>query len=193
MVGFAYYEDFCLGSFLFGLLAAGRVVQLLLRNLYETRFGVQSGVYQSRHRFWPLFFVIAAGTYTLLWSEAPMHVSFFLSRPALDRMADEALKDPANAHLLAGRWAGLYHINGVEVLGKTVVLYLGEDKGNYGFARVPKASGDLILNLPGRKDYPHYHGDFPKHVDFKDPEGKRITGDWFVMYSSYWRVKGGWS
>jgi hypothetical protein len=129
----------------------------------------------------------------MLWSEFPMHVSFMLSRPALDGMADEVLNDPANAHLLAGRWAGLYHINGVEVIGNTVVLYLGKDKGNYGFARVPKAAKDAIFNTPGLEDNPHYHGDFPKRDGPKDPVGKRITGDWFVMYSSYWRVKVGWS
>ena len=61
------------------------------------------------------------------------------------------------------------------------------------FVRVPKASGDLIFNMPGFEDNTHYHRDFPKHEGPKEPEGKRITGDWFVMYSSYWRVKVGWS
>jgi hypothetical protein len=193
MVGLAYYFDFCLGSFLFGLLAAGRGVQLAVRNVYEARFGLQSGVCRSRRWFWPWLLLIAASTYIMLWSRLPMHLSFLLSRPALDRLADAALNDPANAHLLAGRWAGLYPIDGVEVIGNTVVLYLGKDKGNYGFARVPKAKDDQIFNMPGQKDGPHYQRDFPKHDGPNDPMGKRITEDWFVMYSAYWLVKVGWS
>ena len=129
----------------------------------------------------------------MIWSQLPMRVSFLLSRPGLDSMADEAFADPVNAHLLAGRWAGLYRINGVEVIGNTVVLYLNKDKGSYGFARVPGAAGDLIFNVPGDEDSPHYQRDFPKQVGLKDPEGKRIAGDWFVMYSSYWLVKVGWA
>jgi hypothetical protein len=193
MVGLAYYYDFCLGSFLFGLLAAGRGVQLLVRNSYEARFGVQSGVCRSRRRFWPWLLVVAAGTFIMLESQTPMHVSFLLSRSALDHMADEALADPANAQRLAGRWAGLYRINGVEVIGNTVVLYLGKDQGSYGFARVPGAATDVIFNMPGLEDSTHYHRDFPKQEGFKDPAGMKIGGDWFVMYSSYWRVKVGWS
>lgn len=189
-----YYYDFFLGSFLFGLLVAGRGVQLAARNSYEARFGVQKGVYRSRPRFWPWLLVIAVATYFMLRSELPMQASFILSRPALDRIADEALNEPANAHLLAGRWAGLYRIDGVEVMGNTVILSIGKDKGNYGFARVPKATSDVICNMPGHEDNPHYHGEFPK-LDGgpNDPVGKRITGDWFVIYSSYCRVKVGWS
>jgi hypothetical protein len=188
-----YYFDFCLGSFLLGLIAAGRGVQLAVRNSYESRLGVPSGARRSRRRFWPWFLGIAAATQLMLWSELPMHISFLLSRPALDDIADEALDDPANAHLLAGRWAGLYRVSGAEVIGNTVVLYLGKDGGSYGFAHVPKAASDVIFNVPGLEDRPHYHGDFPKRDGLKDREGKRITGDWFVMYSYYWSVTVGWS
>lgn len=193
MVALAYYDDFCLGSFLFGLLASGRGLQLLVRNYYESRLGVDSSACRTRRWFWPWLLLIAAGTCFMLWSRFPMHAAFLLSRPALNRIADEALADPANAHLLAGRWAGLYPISGVEVIGNTVVLYLGQDKGTYGFARVPRTKSDLIFNMPGDEDSPHYHKDFPKHHALKDREGKRIMDDWFVMYSSYWRVKVGWS
>jgi hypothetical protein len=193
MVGLAYYYDFCLGSFLFALLAGGRGVQLLIRNSYEARLKVGSGAWRSRRWFWPWLLFIAAGTYFMLWSQLPMHVAFLLSRPELDRMADEALADPANAHLLGGRWAGLYPISGVQVIGNTVVLYLGKDKGSYGFARVPGATSDVIFNVPGLEENAHYHRAFPKHEGPKDPEGKRMRGNWFVMYSSYWLVKVGWS
>jgi hypothetical protein len=193
MVGLAYYYDFCLGSFLFGLLAGCRVVQLLVRNSYEARLKGGSGACRSRRWFWPWLLLVAAGTYFMLWSQLPMHVAFLLSRPALDRMADEALADPANAHLLAGRWAGLYPISGVEVIGNTVVLYLGKDKGSYGFARVPGATEDVIFNMPGDEDNGHYHRDFPKWDGPNYREGKKMAGDWFVMYDAYWLVKVGWS
>jgi hypothetical protein len=193
MVGLAYYFDFCVGSFAFGLLAAVRGVQVLVRNSYEARLGMDSSACRSRRRFWLWLFVIAGTTYLMLWSQLPMRAAFLFSRPALDRMADEALADPANAHLLAGRWAGAYAISGVEVIGNTVVLYVGKDKGSYGFARVPGASSDAIFNMDGLEDNPYYHRDFPKQDGAKDPAGRRMTGDWFVMYSSYRLAKVGWS
>jgi hypothetical protein len=190
MVGPAYHYDFWLGSFLFGLLAAGRCVQLLACNAYEARLGARS---RSRRRFWPWLAVLAAGTYLLLWLQLPMQAGFLVSRPALDGLADEALADPAKAHLLAGRWAGLYRVAGVEVLGKTVVLYLGKDRGSYGFARVPGAAGDVVFNRPGLEGDPRNRRDFPRQANPEGPQGERMAGDWFVMYSWYWLVKVGWS
>ncbi len=193
MVSLRYYFDFCIGSFLFSLLAAGRGFQLILRSSYVTRLRLRSGEYQSRRWFWRWFLGIAAGTFLMLWTQLPMYVSFLLSRPALDRLANEALADPGKAHPLAGRWSGLYEISGVEVIGNTVVLYIGRDKGTFGFARVPGAPCDAVSNLPGNEDNDSYYRDFPMREGAKDPEGKRIMGDWFVVYSWYWMVKVGWS
>jgi len=193
MVALNYYYDFFVGSFLFGLIAASRGIQLLVRDSYQARLGAHAGVYRSRRRCWPWLLGIAAGTCIMVVSELPLHISFFVSRPWLDRIADEALADPANAHLLAGRVAGLYQISGVEVIGNTVVLYIGKDRGNYGFARVPGTTSSLISNDRDVPNNPHDHRDFPRREGFRDPEGKRIMGNWFVMYSSYMRVKVGWS
>jgi hypothetical protein len=193
MVGLAYYDDLCLGPFLFGLLAAGRYVQVQVRKAWEARLGLQAGACQSRMWFWPWLLGIAVGTYLMVYHQVPLYVSFLVSRPNLDRLADEALADPPNAPRLAGRWAGLYRISGVEVLGNTVVLYLDKDKGSYGFARVPGAASDVICNRPGLEDDPAQHRDFPKQADPEGPQGQRIAGDWFVMYSWYWLVKVGWS
>jgi hypothetical protein len=137
--------------------------------------------------------LIAAATYLILWWQLPMQAAFLLSRSALDRVADKALADPAKAYQLAGRWAGLYRIAGVKVLGSTVVLYLGKDRGSYGFTRVPGAEQDYIYNRRGLEDRPEYHRDFPSGDGHEDRVGSRVVGDWFVMYSSYWRVKVGWS
>ena len=193
MVGLAYYSDFCFGTFLFGLIAAARSIQLRVRNHYEARLSVGSTACRSRRRFWPWLLAIAATTYLMVWTGLPMHICFLLSRPAMNRLADEALADPANAHLLSSRWAGFYKISGVEVIGNTVVLYLGKDEGNYGFARVPGATTDTIFNVPGHEDNAHFYRDFPKQQLAGDPVGERMTGDWFVMYSSYWKLKIGWS
>jgi hypothetical protein len=126
-------------------------------------------------------------------SQFPMHASILLSRSSLDDIADEALTDPANAPLLAGRRTGLYRIAGVEVIGSTVVLYLGQDRGSYGFARVPGATSDVIYNRPDSEDDPQDYRAFPGGHGFSELEGKRLMGDWFVMYSCYWLVKVGWS
>src|SRR5437016_5302817 len=72
-----------------------------------------------------------------LWENLPMRIALLASTPDMDQLADTALADPANAGKLAGRWAGVYRIDGVQVIGKTVVLYVGKDRGDYGFARVP--------------------------------------------------------
>ena len=192
MVGMNYYSDFCLGSVLFCLFVAARGAQLLVGNWCASRLGVNPGAFPSR-RLWPWLLAITAGTYLMVAFELPLRVSFSLSRSALDRIADEALADPDNAHRLAGRLAGLYQIAGVEVIGKTVVLYLGKNGGSYGFVRVPRATTDVIYNRPRSENDPQNHRDFPRDEGFPDPKGSRIRGDWFVMYSSYWRVKVGWS
>lgn len=122
-----------------------------------------------------------------------MYLSFIISRSGLDGIADQALADPANARSLAGHWAGLYRVDGVEIINHTVVIYIGKDGGNYGFARVPGAQVDDIFNMPGDEESPNFCQDFPASAGRKDPNGRRIMGDWFMMYSSYWAVKVGWS
>ena len=79
------------------------------------------------------------------------------------------------------------------MIGKTVVLYLGRDRGSYGFARVPGAETNLIDNSSKAENDPQRCADFPKGEGSRDLEGKRIEGDWFVLYSWYWLVKVGWS
>lgn len=196
-VGMAYYEDLCHGFFVFGSLAAARCVQLKIRSVYEQRFAISSKHYRSRRRFWPWIIVIGAGTYYMLNSQVPMRLGFRVSRPAFERLADEALADPSNVDRLAGRWAGVYLIEGVAVIGQTVVLYLDKGKRTYGFARVPGARDDHIYNIPHLRDQfekiKNIHLDFPEQEGFNDPVGERIAGDWFVMYSGYWLVKVGCS
>jgi hypothetical protein len=192
MVGHVYYEDFCVGALLFGSIAAGRGFQLLLRGMCESRYRIRSSEFRSKRWFLPWFLLIGLGTYPMLEFNLPMQVSFRVSRPALDRIADEALADPANAHPLTGRWAGLYRIAGVEVIGKTVVLYLGRDKGSYGFARIPEAKNDAIFSRSG-------YGTAEERVDLPTGEhqdmsaGERMADDWFVVFSWYHLVKVGWS
>ena len=196
MTALSYFDDFCLGVFVLATLAVGRGFQILMMMFYEVRLGVPAGKYRSRRRFWPWLLVAAAITSTSLWFELPMRTCFTLSRPAMDRIADQALANPASAHLLAGRWIGLYHVVGVQVIGGTVVMYLGEDDSAYGFARVPGATRDHIFNAPGiDDDNQDQYRDFPLLQTASEPSrvGERIAGSWFVMYSHYWRIKVGWS
>jgi len=125
-------------------------------------------------------------------SGLPMQIAFRLSRTAIDRMADSALADPENANQLAGRWAGLYRIGEVEVIGKTVVLYF-DAGGEYGFARVPGYLADSIENPEDPKNDPLYYKDFPKMKYAGGPIGHKIADDWFVLFDFYWLVKVGWS
>lgn len=183
MVGINYYRDFCLGAFLLVAFVFAQWTQLLVARYLDQSFW-------PRHRSWPWFLLIAAATYLAVWFEFPMQAAFFLSRPALDRIANEALVNPANRHLLVGQWAGLYRIEDVEVINGTVVLYTDRPEGTYGFARVPGAKSDKIYN-GGHMDSPNHHQDFPDWKYPRDREGQRITGDWFVVYSGYWLVKVG--
>jgi hypothetical protein len=193
MVALNYVFDFGLAFFLFAMLAAGRGFQLHLRSCSLAKVGVRADVVQAPRRVLPWLLAITVATYLMLWYRLPMYVSFVLSRPGFEQIAEAALADPANAHLLADRWAGLYYIAGVEVIGSTVVLYVGEDQGTYGFAKVPGAMGDRVWNIPGHEGSPDYHRDFPPIDGWKDRMGQRLAGDWFVIYSGYWSVKIGWS
>jgi hypothetical protein len=191
MVALNYYGDFCYGVVLFGVLAAARGVQLLVARRCAARHGFESQAIHSGRRFWLWFAAIIGVTFVAVREEVPMHAGFHLSRPWLDANADEALANPANAHRLVGRWAGGYRIAGVEVIGETVVLYIDRSEGCYGFARVPGAKSNHIYNVPGGHDIPHNHREFPPNRGGADPVGERLSGDWFVVYSAYWRVKVG--
>lgn len=114
----------------------------------------------------------------------------------MDRLADAALADPANARLLAGRRAGVYRIDRVELIGNTVVLYTDNSWGEHAFVRAPGAKSDNIHGLPSEdKDDPRFYKDLPKGPNGRtdDREARRIRGDWFVLYSVYWLIKDGWS
>jgi hypothetical protein len=189
MVAVTYCVGACFGMVLFGLLAAGRGVQLFLRSSCAARCQVDPALFRCRSRFWTPFILIAAVTFLMVLFCVPLRLAFLVIRPALDRVAERALADSAYAESMADEWAGVYRIAGVKVIGRTVVMYVGKKHGDYGFARVPGAvHGDLVFNRPGAEDRPGYHSDFPR-AHLGDPVGERITGNWFVMYSSYGAVK----
>ncbi len=192
MVALNYYGDFCYGFVLFGIIAAAWGVQLFIARGRAKRYGLLFDDVRSRRRFWPWLGAIVAATIALVHEEVPLHAGFHVSRPWLDTLADEALTDPPNAHRLVGRWAGGYRVAGVEVIGETVVIYVDRPEGNYGFARVPGARTDHIVHMPDRPNDPTHHAAFPPYGrNDADPVGQRLAGDWFVVYSAYWRVKVG--
>lgn len=198
MVALNYYEDFCYGVVVFGAIAAARGAQLYFARRRATGLGLSLHEVMSRRRFWPWFGAVVALTVVVLRQELPLSAGFFVSQQGLDAIADEALADPAGAHRLAGRRAGCYRVAGVEVIGETVVLYLDRPEGQFGFARVPGAQTDRVFNVPRVPDLPDHHPAFPpfeadRGNGFTDPVGRRIAGDWFVVYSSYWHAKVGWS
>jgi hypothetical protein len=196
MVGLNYYGDFCYGFVLFSAIAASRGVQTFMARSCAAYRKLSFDEVRSRQRFWPWLAAIIAVTFVAVDYEVPMHAGFYLSRPQFDALADEALANPGNAHQIAGRWAGCHRVTGVEIIDETVIFYLDRPEGNYGFARVPGARSDHIFNLPDKPADRNNHREFPPYRRenyYTDPVGQRIAGDWFVVYSSYWRVKVGWS
>jgi len=190
MIAEKHYVAIGLSLILLYVFAWVRVFQERWRNFYEERYLIPTGAYRSRRWFLPWLLVIAGATFFMLVHELPIYVSFQLSCSALDRIADEALADPTNLHLLAGRRAGLYRVEKVEAIGGTVVLYIDQSEGTYGFARVPGVRNDVIHNW-GNKDDPNYHQDFPEPKYPGDLEGQRIAGDWYLVYIP--RGEGCWS
>jgi hypothetical protein len=172
-----------------------RILQLVVCVICAAFYGISPGALRSRRWAWPWLLLLYAGACLAIDARLPPYAGFWVSRPFLDRMADDALADPANAGRMTGRWAGVYAVQGVKVYGRSVVFYTGKYGGSYGFARVPGAAADRIDNDPrGRvaRDC-HYTADFPTTNAPDDPMGERLTGDWFVMFSWYMSVKDGWS
>src|SRR5439155_12203772 len=87
MLGLASYHVFCAGAVPFALLAGGRSAQLLLRWECEARLQAPN-VFRSRAWFWPWLILLATETCFAVESRLPMRAAFWLSRPALDRVAD---------------------------------------------------------------------------------------------------------
>lgn len=191
MVGVFYLSFFPFGCLPIILLRKWQIDEKIK---LEKRLGLEPNLLrtESPFRFW--FVPIVAVTWLCLYAQFPMTFAFRYSRPSLDRIADEALADPSYAERFTGQWAGLYSISKVEVIGKTVVLYTsGFEKDCWGFARAPDALAAYIYHIPERfNESAHPDGnfrDFPPRSGFHDPTGKRIMGDWFVVYSSYWYHK----
>jgi hypothetical protein len=175
------------------LLLSARVAQFVARAFFERRLNLPRSVLRSRHSFWPYLIGIVILSGYALQQNWPLKVGICLCAPAFDRVADAALADPDNAKKWTGQWVGLYYIRGVEVIGKTVVLYTNKHRGDYGFARVPSARADFIMNHP---DHDEPCKEFPKQGNREgqgDPVGTRLEGDWFVMYSHFWFLKDVWS
>jgi hypothetical protein len=180
----SHIGGFFFGALFFGLLAVVRGAQVLVR--YSTELTYRTPHQFLRFRSWclPWLFLIAAVIYYGVGEDWPMRISFWWSRSALDRLANKALADPDNAHLLAGQWAGVYRIVSVEVIGSTVILYLDEDKRSEGFVREPRTSSDNIQNQdPVESGDYHLFTTFPKGGDLENRVGKRMSDEWFVMYS----------
>lgn len=193
-VGGTYVHDYFDRVYMLVLFAALRWVQRSAQKRCETRLGLPEGAHASRIWFWPPLALIATGTLYAIQCEAPLYVAFHLSRPGLDALADEAIRDPVKAPLLAGRRAGLFRIEGVEVIGRTVLLYIDHEKGMYGFAHIPNTDRPFVQNVPKSEDPKFRFADFPPTHDLRhDPRAERIAGDWFVVFSGYLKIRVGWS
>jgi hypothetical protein len=176
------------------LLPGVHMLQLGARKVCLAAMGSGQHVPRARWSFWPWFLLLLGAGYLAGLSNLPMQAGFYLSRSAMDRLAAEALSNPEKCEQLVGRWAGVYPIEGIEVIGQTVVLYTAHDRGFYGFLRAPGARSDKIF-YDSTNTNEHHFAEFPRSDDRIEGDrwAQRVRGEWFVMYSVYWRIKDGWS
>jgi hypothetical protein len=180
------------------MVAGVRLLQYAARELLKARAGSQRQLRRTR-RFWPWLILATGFTVAMFYSRLPMQFCFEFSRASFDKLAQTALRDRADLQKYARRWVGLYQLAGVRVIGDTVVLYIGTFGGSYGFARVPGAKTDIVFNVSGSEAHPDYYKDFPEQDGMDpagrmvDPIGRRVDGDWFVIYSDYRESKRGCS
>ena len=167
------------------LMIGGRVTQLFLRSVFQGIYGLSSIELRSRRWFWPYFTGLVMFGYFAVSGRWPLGLGFAMSRSAMDRVADQALADPARASRFVGQRVGPYEIKGVQVVGETVLLYLDEENGSLGFARVPRAKTHTIRAKAGRLNDHEICDDLPNDSRSHDRVGMRVGGSWFVVYSSY--------
>ena len=179
-----YWEFYFFCLLLFGLRAPQKMLRWLLIGWWPLP-------QESRRWFLPWISAIIVLGSMAAENRWPLKLAVYLSRPAFDRLADEAIADPNNASSLSGRWVGLYRIGGVQVVGTNLVaLHLRSERGNYGFLRMPNGPAHIQ----------HFYENYPDHPEqpAKPYEGGgdaiwRVARDWYVMFNSYWAVKDGWS
>lgn len=176
-----YYEFY----FVTSVLLAGRFSLLLLQRFYDVdafcnHFGTHAAA-------WGVILLIVGLSSVAAERKWPLHWAFAYSRSALDDIAEEALENPAKLDRFAGRQAGCYRITNVYVAESAVFMVIDLRHSSYGFARLPRQA-EACVNLRG------VYVDADSGEDELEASGaQRITGDWFVVFNSYWSVKDGWS
>jgi hypothetical protein len=97
---------------------------------------------------WTVVAVISLAPVTMLFTQWPFRLAFLVSRPALERLADEV---GAGAPLTSPRWAGVFVIVGSAVDAKT---------GNVGLITDPNPSGRTGFERYGALGRPGAGGAF---------------------------------
>jgi hypothetical protein len=147
-------------SFAFGVVPAGSILLLMLIDLERISFILRNGQipiglepWHWRRRFIivvPLFVVVVS---TL--SPLPPDLRFWLSKPALDRLAQQVI---ANGDA-PDQWVGLYHVRYARRLGGNGMNFrLGHWEENHGLEYVK----------PGRQ---------PE----RDVQYRHLGGDWYLF------------
>lgn len=188
MVGLFYPFFFLFGCLPIVLL---RVLQTLIRRALEMKLGLEPNRLKTGSSFRYFFIPIVTVTWLIIYSQLPLGLAFDWSQTSLDRMADEALANPDDLERFCGRWAGLYAISHVEIIGQTVLLRTGGNMQScYGFARVPSARSDTIFH--SQRDFEHNvpldanTWEFlPGDRNIERPVGKRVNEKWFIVYSDF--------
>jgi len=137
-----YFALFTLAVRLWLVIGAAWLVRLgvnsALTRYYRQAFREQL----ARWRRWCLAPAVAAVTAGLVVARVPLHVTFWLSRSAMDRLAQQVMNAPPDAPAPPDQWVGLYHAKWIERCGDEMRFEIP--------GTVPFGQGGFVYSPSGR-------------------------------------------
>ena len=125
----------------------------LIRGVLRMAIGLRhrSQVSSAQWLHWSIEPLLCAAAVALIYSGVLLHVAFDISRPDMDRLAQQALATPGDLPLPGGR-AGLYEVEKVRCFRvdpsrPEVIIYLVGGAGGFGYT--PKSYNPLLKDLGG--------------------------------------------
>jgi len=133
----------------------GLVVGLLLARYYRRPFREQS----ARWRRWGLAPAVAAVAAALVALHVPLRTTFWLSRSAMDRLAQQVMNSAPGAPASPDRWVGLYYATRIERWRDGMRFEIPDtgfsDSAN-GFVYSPNGRPEEYVSRPWPFDGPWY-------------------------------------
>jgi hypothetical protein len=131
---------------------AGRAIA---RYYGPTWWGVPRWMAQGHWRRWLVLIVVMLAVGAITSTSLPLRTGFWISRPAMERLANQVMSAPPGTPAPADRWVGVYHTAGVEQIpGGMRFLVAGNVFDWWGFAY---STIDPPADM-GFNDYEHFDG-----------------------------------